>query len=189
MDKIQSTITNLVTKVYQTSSYPTAEMIITDEVMIRNIVSGINEKSRYIAEYKKCSDCFYCYQIAISVDLPIIPNAHEKERMRDWIKKYGQNYWQMYIAISKLGKLAFYYWTKYGLTLFKFKTVKHNYYPPNNDYKKVQSLIDSILSNFDIEVLEAKLVTEEYKVKYDGKIIGYDPKPNLVKLLFTEELH
>jgi len=156
-----------------------------------DIVTSIFTKIAANAELVTCPDCEYCFHIAISKnrEIPIIPYySKENNERKLWIQKYGADYNQMYLSVSRLGKYAMMYWSKYGRFIF-METRKLNYKPPDSHWEIVWKNIMAILESYQIKVVPPPLLYKIYRVKYKGKTIGYDKTPTLVKLLFTEELH
>lgn len=143
-------------------------------------------------ELKKCADCDYCYQLAISTtyDIPIIPDYHKKNRKRrSWIKKYGKNHYQMYVALSKLGKYAIIYWSRYTYFLFLFEKIERKKIAPNDEWGNTYKCVVTALKKNGIKLIQPSICQSTYKLKYEGRISGVDNQPTLEKLLFSEELH
>ncbi len=191
MNNIEFEIKELVNKVYQDKSYPDLADIVIEENIAREISEDISRACNTNSEFKECNDCDYCFQIAISESkkTPILPDYKKKDNRRKlWIKTYGRSNYQMYIALSKLGKYALIYWSKYSYVIFSEK-INHRYTIPDNNWTKLYDCIKLILGKKHIEIVNNDLSIKTLNIKYKGKIEGIDNKPSLKKLLFTEELH
>lgn len=192
MTNIEDDISRLINKIYKNGLLcPTSDSFVTEEYLADKLVEEISIKCNVNIVRKRCPNCKYCYQIAVSSgkEMPIIPDYSPANTQRkNWIKRYGDLNYQMYIALSKLSKYAMIYWTKYSYCLF-MERLNHVYVPPSELWEGIDKCAKEIMQKMNIKTIDASLILRQYNVKYKGEIEGLDTQPSLIKLLFSEEMH
>ena len=194
MDNFKKQIEDIVLNIYKDKTYPNQNDLIVSRNDVHRVVQQLQSICLTNIELLNCQDCQYCFQIAasISLEIPIIPNYSydNKSKLRKkWIKDYGSDIYQMYIAISRLSKVAMLYWSKYKYSYFTGERSHNVLHPPNENWQKLISIIKDVLNKDNIIIIPENILIRRYNVTYKGVIEGIDRKPNLIKLLFSEELH
>jgi hypothetical protein len=118
--------------------------------------------------------------------LSIIPGKNDLEKAKPSNKRSGET--KMFVALSKLGRYAMIYWFV-SKRIFLFKIGSHIFKSPDAYWNGIERCIIEAANELDIEIIDSTQLHDRFNVKYQGKIIGFDPNPELWKLLFTEELH
>ncbi len=190
MENIKTEVISIIKKIYNKNEYPAEMDLVLEKKNIDVLLQNLTRCLSTNVEFKDCHECEYNYSIAISdsKDVPIIPDYMKGCGKRSaWIKKFGKDHYQMYLSMSRLGRYAMFYWTKYSY--FLFERSKERYQYPHNGWRPIIATLTDTLSELNIKLIPPLLLRETLDIDYDGKIEGLDKHPSILKLLFGEELH
>jgi hypothetical protein len=188
---LEKEIDELIKKIYKNKSYPSESDFLINEEKAKEIYESLKRVVYETnSEFKICPDCNYCYYILVSESIKVPPMPDFKKGTNDrkiWVKKYGRYYYQMYIVISKLGRYALIYWSKYTPFLFG-ESQRIVYKCPSWKWKDLYDKIVSELQKMDIKLVPEKVLNKTKEIQYKGPTY-FDTSPTVLKLLFTEEVH
>jgi hypothetical protein len=180
VDNIENNINALIDNVYNNNQYPHSKDFKVEEQLANEFLEKISNKCNVVAVNSRCPDCHYCFMLNITFGEG---NINDQSSPNNFSSKSN-----MYVALSRLDKYAMIYWSfKKNSSLFS--KIRNTFKPPEKSWVGIEICIRNIANELGIVVVDSALLSKIYNIKYRGSIIGYDPKPELWKLLFTEELH
>ena len=186
----KETIDDIIINICKKNSCSEQQFETISEEHTNNICKTISSEGIKHVEYKKCNDCTNCYQIAISNNIPIIPEYYpNKKQRKEWIKKNGKLNSQMYLALSKKVNWGFYYWSKYKHSLLFGEKISHTFTAPNKEWTNIIEILNKIMTENGISIIPSSLLFEKYNIPQDCNCKGTNKSFNLIDCLFTEELH
>ena len=183
----------LIKKIYKDKKYPDESDLVISEEFLKELYEDIKRVCALNnVELKMCPECRYCYYIIISQskNIPLLPDHKKGSSDRSlWLKRYGRKYYQMYIAISRLGKFSLIYWNRH-FSFFFIESEKIIFDWPSKEWEENYNKVVGVLIGKDIKLVPASLISKRYPVQYENKITKIiENSPSLIELLFTDELH